>query len=155
LLILFHAGTFFAQSTPDNQVVSTAPIRKDPRYAHPQAALKGVVDERGKQGRNTFYVSRVYYFGNGGNLAWVYWREGRAIILWEPDPSGANRKHELLWSRRFLSLDKDVVAREQDIGGSSYLESREWARHTIHDCTRHGSRFVIYRSSRRHRQFIR
>jgi len=98
-----------------------------------------------------FYISTVYYFGNEASNAMIYWKEGRALILWEPRSFGTDRRHELVWSKRFLSLDKDVVPTLTDVGGSNYLVTRQWARQVIRDCVRNGEKFVLYQPSRRYR----
>ena len=60
-------------------------ISRDAEYARPLSALKQVLAEKARHVRNTFYISPVCYFNNGASNAMVYWREGRALILWEPD----------------------------------------------------------------------
>ena len=152
MFVVFGVAGCLAQGGTYDDAVKTASIYESPDYYDPLPALKEVVAEKAKSRRNTFYVSRVYFFDNGANHAMVYWKEGRALILWEPYLTGTERKHELVWSRRFLSLDKDVVPTLNDVGGSNYLVTREWARRTIQKCVRYGEKFVIYKSSGKYRK---
>jgi hypothetical protein len=150
IALIISAPTCIAQNNTYDEAARHASIYKDPDYAHPLPALKQVVAEKARNRRNTFYVSRVYYFGNGANNAMVYWKEGRALILWEPYLSVTDRRHELVLSRRFLSLDKDVVPTLADVSGSNYLVTRDWARQVIRDCVRNGERFILYKTIRKH-----
>ena len=61
----------------------------------------------------------------GTKSAWVIWREGRQILLWE----GGD---DLEQSRRVIHLKSDVVASEADLHGSTYLVTRSW----VDDLTR-------------------
>lgn len=148
IVLVISATAILAQSNTYNEAARQASIYEDPDYARLVPALKQVVAAKARNRRNTFYVSRVYYFGNGANNAMVYWKEGRALILWEPHSSGTDRQYELVRSRRFLSLDKDVVPTLTDVGGSNYLVTREWARQVVRDCVRDGEKFVLYKPSR-------
>jgi hypothetical protein len=151
ITIVVSTTVCLAQDNIYDESVRRASIHEDSDYAHPLAVLKQVVAEKAKSRRNTFYVSRVYYFGNGASNAMVYWKEGRALILWEPHLAGTDRRHELVWSRRFLSLDKDVVPTLTDVGGSNYLITRDWTRQVLRDCVHNGAKFVLYVPSRKHR----
>jgi hypothetical protein len=151
LFVVFACGSsLFAQRNQAGECEQRANISRDARYAHPIPALKQVVIEKARHARNTFYISPVCYFNNGASNAMVYWPEGRALILWEPDPSAdANRRrHELVWSRRFLSLNKDVVPTLADVGGSSFLLTRKMARDMVRECMRDGKKFVLYKRTR-------
>lgn len=84
-------------------------------------------------------------------MTMVYWREGRALILWEPRSNGNaphQRRHELVWSRRFLLLDRDVVPTVNEVAGSSFLLTRALAKRDIRDCVRNGRRFIVYKRKR-------
>ena len=150
LLVVFACGSsLYAQRTQAGECERRANISHDARYARPIPALKQVVAEKARHVRNTFYVSPVCYFNNGTSNAMVYWREGRALILWEPDPSADpdRRRHELVWSRRFLSLDKDVVPTLADVGGSSFLLTKQMARDMVRECVRDGKKLVLYKGT--------
>jgi hypothetical protein len=135
VFILACVPSLFAQGGRPGECVRRVNIFRDAQYARPLPALKQVVAEKSHHARNTFHISPVCYFHNGASNAMVYWREGRALILWEPDPSATSnrRRRELVWSRRFLSLDEDVVPTLADVGGSNYLLTREMARRMVRD----------------------
>ena len=146
--VLLGAATCPAQV----KVVSRVSVRKHREYAQLPEALRELVREDGKAGTNTFYACRVEQFSNGYHHAWVYWKEGNSIILVEPDHGAYDRKYLLVWSRRYLHLEKDVVPTLDDVGGSSYLVTREWARNTIRDCVRQGDEFTVNKPARNNRR---
>jgi hypothetical protein len=147
LLVVACAGALFAQGSKAGDCIRRGDIYRDAKYAHPLPALKQVVAEKARGRRNTFYISPVCYFDNRYSNTVVYWREGRALILWEPDASATKERgrHDLVGSRRFWRLDKDVVPTLADVGGSSFLLTKADARHDIRDCVRNGRRFVLYK----------
>lgn len=77
-----------------------------------------------------------------GEASWVHWREGRRIILWDY-PVDPKTHPSLDRSRRVLNLDKDIVANESDLHGSTYLATQRWADALIADCDMRGEHFVI------------
>jgi hypothetical protein len=74
----------------------------------------------------------------------VHWVEGKALILWEPAPENPL---PLIASRRYLHLQRDVVASEEDLKGSTYLVTRTWVNTVLADCTRVGDRYTVRRVS--------
>ncbi len=118
-----------------------APIRASahPDFAGANLVLHALVDELAKKKENHLYVGTIEK-GPGYEHAWVYWKEERLLILWEP----FDIKHEkLAHSRRMLSVDKDVVPTAKDIGSSTYLVDEDWACRTIGDCIKNGDEYVI------------
>src|SRR5207249_2602272 len=98
--------------------------------------------------KNHFYVGRVQVTANGSHSVLVYWKENHALVLWEPgrgsDQHGnPDPKNDLVASRRYWRLDKDVVPTQADIAGSSFLITQQDAREWINDCVKHGERYVI------------
>jgi hypothetical protein len=158
LRILLAILIFSAAASAQDKVVSRIPVRKHPDYApHVIPALKRLVAQSGIKRRSHFYVCRVETFENGYDHAWVYWKENRAFVLWEllqghnargdSDPT-----YDLVDSRRYLERDEDVVPTLDDVGGSTFLVTRQWWRDTVQDCVRHGDSFVIYKRARTHRR---
>ncbi|MHC9539654.1 MAG: hypothetical protein AB9903_09040 [Vulcanimicrobiota bacterium] len=115
----------------------------EPGYPQPQKTLERLVSEKGTEKVNHFHIVG-YRSADGDDLAWVYWVEGRALILWEPTAS-PEYPVSLSTSRRYLRLDKDVVSSEEDVHGSTYLVTRAWADSVIKDCIKNGSHFVVRR----------
>jgi hypothetical protein len=70
--------------------------------------------------------------GGGTELAWVIWRGGGRLVLWEENTEGL--KHSI----RDLSLTKDVVATQAQIGTSTYLVDRPWVNKLQRQCAAFG-----------------
>ena len=107
-------------------------------FPRSKAILIELVQENGDSGINHIYVSPIKTNG-GDSFAWVFWKEKRQLILWEPFDS---RKWRLSYSKRILDLDRDVVA-AADLNGSTYLVDEEWACLTIDDCLKNGTEYII------------
>jgi hypothetical protein len=122
-------------------------VRDRAGYEHPEATLQQLVDSRGHRGANHLCVVG-YQLPSGHGFAWVYWPEDHAMILWEPTRPGSH--WALARSRRYLDLDKDVVATDDDVQGSTYLVTRAWVARTIAECRAHGDSFVVRRRAHRH-----
>lgn len=75
--------------------------------------------------------------GDGYKLAWVIWRGGGRLILWEENTEG------LKYPRRDLSLSKDVVATPAQIGTSTYLVDRPWVNKLERQCAAFGRHVSI------------
>jgi hypothetical protein len=82
-------------------------------------------------------AARACVIGLGGgvhdSLAWVIWRGGGRLILWEGE--GEN---DLTRSRRYLSFKDDVVATDEAVGSSTYLVGRPWLNALERECARSG-----------------
>ena len=77
------------------------------------------------------------------NVAWVYWREGNRLTQWEPAAEGFEPKDSLKHSRRDLDLAKDVVAKPEDVGSSTYKVSSAWVADVKKDCQKRGKSYEI------------
>jgi hypothetical protein len=135
--------------------MSTAAMAADGPIEHPfrveenktfspvETTLDALIARRGQTDVNHLCVIGQR-LDDGTDQAWVYWREGRALILWEPSHEGVR---ELAFSRRFVRLDHDVVPVDDKhlAAGSSYLVSDEWANGLIAECRSLGTQFVIER----------
>lgn len=78
---------------------------------------------------------------NEVEFAWVYWRERNALILWEPTTHFEDS--EPIYSRRVIDLEQDVVATEEEVGGSTYLVTRRWVDGVLSDCSRYGTQHSL------------
>lgn len=74
---------------------------------------------------------------DGTRSAWVIWREGQKMILWD------GGSESLAASRRILDMKRDVVPREADVKGSTYLVTRDWVATTKRRCERSGTQVQI------------
>lgn len=82
--------------------------------------------------------------GTGKNkIAWVYWQEGNRLTLWEPAAEGFEPKDSLNHSRRDLDIAKDVTAKTEEVGSSTYKESIAWVEDVKKDCQKRGKSYQI------------
>jgi len=82
--------------------------------------------------------------GTGKNkIAWVYWREGNRLTLWEPAAEGFEPKDSLKHSRRDLDIAKDVTTKSEEVGSSTYKESITWVEDVKKDCQKRGKSYEI------------
>lgn len=116
-------------------------ILGNPGYPRPREVFENLATDKGTATVNHFHVVG-HRLKDGSDCAWVYWEEGRAIILWEPTRY-PEYPVNLSISRRFLSLDRDLVATDKEIKGSTCLVTRKWAEDMIKACKKHGDHFVI------------
>jgi hypothetical protein len=119
-------------------------VPADPDYAHARDSLAELVAERGKQPVNHFCIIG-YKPPDGEPNVWVHWVEENRLILWEPytADAGADRKKDMLRSRRNLDLANDVVASGSDLQGSTYRVTRAWVDKTLADCETAGTKYTI------------
>ena len=113
----------------------------DPGCPHPEQTLSRLVRDKSGRGENHFCVVG-YHLEDGSSIVWTHWQEGNAIILWEPTVE-TEAPVVLAQSRRYLRLDRDVVATDDDVGASTYLVSRAWVDGILGDCEAHGIKFVV------------
>ena len=66
------------------------------------------------------YVEPINGSTEKNKIAWVYCQEGNRLILWEPAAEGFELKDSLKHSRRDLDIAKDVTARTEEVGSSTY-----------------------------------
>ncbi len=117
-------------------------VRQHPDYAKLPIALEELVAQDARQKKNTFYVSKIYPFPEP-NMAWVYWKENRSLILLEPGKEyDGDWKHALLWSRRYLHWNKEIVSPKHYYQGSNFLTLKQDAREMIKDCMA-GDEFIL------------
>ena len=116
-------------------------VSKAPEFSNPRAVLRKLIARKGKARHNSFCVIG-YQYADGSKSAWVYWHEGKAIILWEPT---VNEIDDLTLSRRYLRLTNDVVENESQVQGSTYLVTRQWVDSLLRDCQTRGEKFTVSR----------
>lgn len=136
IVIPFIIGiSIFSQENTRQQVFR---VTDNPNFSQPIIVLKQLVAHLAKTRQNTFCV--IGYRYDGTEQAWVYWREGEAIILWEPNLDGIAN---LVNSKRYFHLPQDVVADETLVGGSTYLVTKQWVDSLINDCHKQGEYFKV------------
>jgi hypothetical protein len=68
--------------------------------------------------------------------AWVIWRQGRRLILWEGHA-------DLDSSRRTIDLDSNVRLSEDYLNGSTYLVTKAWVDRVTSTCDRFGTKVHV------------
>jgi hypothetical protein len=74
--------------------------------------------------------------------AWVVWSKGREIILLEGGDT------DLRMSRRRLRIPADVVDREAELKGSTYLVTRAWVNDLTRACDERGTKVRVQRQKK-------
>lgn len=149
MMAILGAALVAAVTMPTAAMAADGPIEhpfrveENKTFSPVETTLGALVARRAQTDVNHLCVIGQRLDG-GADQAWVYWREGRALILWEPSHDGIR---ELAFSRRFVRLDHDVVPVNDKhlAAGSSYLVSDEWANGLIDECKSLGTQFMIER----------
>lgn len=76
---------------------------------------------------------------DGTKSAWVIWRAGHTMLLWDGGDAA------MASSRRLLDLHDDVVATEADVNGSTYLVTRAWVAQQQARCNARGTAVILSR----------
>jgi hypothetical protein len=116
-------------------------VKSSEGYPHSLDVLQDLVQRDGRALVNHF-CAVGYVDPDGDRHAWLYWKEGNKLILWEPS-SMPEYPLSLCFSHRYLDLKKDVVKTLADVRGSTYLVTQDWVNKTLADCAKHGDRFVV------------
>ncbi len=114
-------------------------ISESSHFSHPVEILSKLLAVKGKVKHNSFCV--ISHEDVNYKYAWVYWQEGKAIILWEPSKEIV----DLATSRRYIHLPQDVVANEADLHGSTYLVTSQWVNSLLKDCQVNVKKFTLPR----------
>ena len=92
-------------------------------------------------GKEMFLVGRVIDGQDG--LQYVWWKNRRRILVLF-HPLKADQENLLaLKSKYCVDLDTEVVPKQEDINGSTYLVSKAWADDRIQECRIHGVPYVF------------
>lgn len=137
-------GFLLLLSCAGHKPAQTFKVASNPDYAHVEASLAELVNERATKPLNHFCVIG-YKPPAAEPVVWVHWLEENRLILWEPysAEAGADQKKDILRSRRNLNLATDVVASEADLHGSTYRVTKAWLDQTLADCQAAGEKYSI------------
>jgi hypothetical protein len=111
--------------------IATFKLRSDPNFRGYKSALEHFVEKSHYKRPNDFCILGQVA-DDKTKFAWVLWRQGREIILWDGEGSELNE------SRRKIDLRKDVVTSEGDLHGSTYLVTKSWVEKLEKNCAREG-----------------
>lgn len=114
----------------------TFDVPSDPGFKNYKQIVTQFANKRRPQKENNFCI--LGFITNETKSAWVLWREGRELILWE---EGSNLER----SRRVIHLKSDVVANEKALHGSTYLVTKLWVDDLVARCDRSGIQVRVSR----------
>jgi len=128
---LGRLSTRAANAQDPSQTPESKPfdVASDPDFKNYRKVVTRFADEHRPKKTNNFCI--IGLSTEGSRSAWVLWREGGEIILWE---GGDN----LNLSRRVIHLKSDVVATDADLHGSTYLVTRSWVDRLSKNCKSFG-----------------
>ncbi|MFC5473067.1 hypothetical protein [Paraherbaspirillum soli] len=118
-------------------------VSRSPYFIRPERALKNrIVSDKKNRSTNHFCIVG-YNWASGNSMVWVHWKEERALILWGGSIYPDSRDRGLMTARRNLVLGKDTVETEDELNGSTYIETRAWWEGVAKDCDAHGEKFTV------------
>ncbi len=112
------------QSAPA-PVEKTFDIASDPDFGKFNRVVTRFAAKHRPGKENNFCI--LGFSVEGTKSAWVVWREGGQILLWD----GGD---DLDRSRRVIHLKSDVVATEEDLHGSTYRVTKSWVDGLTRSC---------------------
>ncbi|WNO09027.1 hypothetical protein [Teredinibacter sp. KSP-S5-2] len=135
VLIIFWTLTQAACATqPATPTPQLSSIKDHPGFSHFKSTLIAIAQERAPEQKGTHHFFVAKYVA-AEQLTYMYWLEGRKLWILTP---GGTTEESWLGMRypsggQLLDVDKDVVATEKEVGGSSYLVTQPWMQQRIYD----------------------
>ena len=119
--------------------------KSDVLFGDATVPLRELLRDRHVRSHNVqhFCVIGLQNANGEGKQAWVHWTEGNRIILWEGATDPLTARTAIARSRSVIDLRKDVVPREDDIKGSTFLVTRAWVNRIITDCAAKGGNYEV------------
>jgi hypothetical protein len=119
--------------------------RPDAAFGDATAALREFLRAHHvRSHRDQHFCIAGYQSGSGDDRrAWIYWTEGRKVILWRGASDPQSAKTSIARSHRITDLTKDVVPTEADLKGSTYLVTQAWVDRLISDCQTRGAKYQV------------
>lgn len=124
-----------AQSSQQAEV-NVFDVAADPEFKNYKTVVSRFAAKHRPNAVNNFCV--IGMSADHTKNAWVLWREGKQIILWE----GGG---DLDLSRRIIHLPADVVPTESDLHGSTYLVTQSWVAALTTQCDHSGVKVRVGR----------
>jgi hypothetical protein len=131
-LVLFCGDSAAGQAVTNR----TFDITSDVNFQNYRDVLGRFARKHRPKASNDFCVVG-YVAADSSRLAWVIWRQGGEIILWEGQESDPDS------SRRRINLGRDVVKTDSDVRGSTYLVTRAWVADLTAACNRAGTKLHL------------
>ena len=107
-------------------------VKGDKHFSHYREPLMRYLRNRGARKPTNVCILGEQHT-DGTKSAWVIWRAGNTMLLW--DGGGSS----MVASRRVLDLTRDVVASDGDLHGSTYLVTNRWVEGQADRCQRLGT----------------
>jgi hypothetical protein len=130
--ILSATSGLSSASADDRYHLQTFELRGSRYFSNYNAVVGRYLRQESPHRRARACVVGLRVTQNSG-LAWVIWRGGDKLILWQ-----GGGDVDLNLSNRLLSLRRDVVATDEATGTSTYLTSRPWVAELERKCARYG-----------------
>ncbi|TQV78712.1 hypothetical protein FKG94_11835 [Exilibacterium tricleocarpae] len=147
MLLFIHACATMGASQKNAESPASPPLTSildSPGLKAFKRTLNQIVLERnpGTGQSQHFFVSK---YSENESLAYMFWQEKK--LLWIMS-LGATDEESWLGVRypssgQLIDLKNSVVASVDDVGGSSYLVTKEWAAERLFDTVVHGDLIVI------------
>jgi hypothetical protein len=118
-------------------------VSKNQYFIDPERALKNRVALEKKNRVANHFCIVGYNWASGNFAVWVHWKEEKLLMSWDGSKYQDTRERGLMAARRNLKLGRDTVETDDDINGSSYLETRAWWEGVAKDCDAHGEKFTV------------
>ena len=129
-IVVFLLSSSLSRGFPAPEI-KVFDIKSDPDFRNYKRILTEFVRARRSRVGNDFCVLG-YVTSDNLKSAWVIWRQGREIILWE------GQDGDLALSRRVINLKSDVVPTDGDVHGSTYLVTKAWVERITTTCDHSG-----------------
>lgn len=136
-----------AVAAPQDEGDIPLATRSDADFGDATAPLKEMLRQRRISPARTqhFCIAGYQSAAHTGKRAWIVWKEGRQILLWNGATDPVSAKTAIARSRRVIDLRKHVVANESAIKGSTYLVTRAWVDKLTSECESRGEKYEITR----------
>lgn len=132
ILLLVACATLVAQGTSD----TTFDITSDEDFKNYHDVIRNFLNKHPSTAANDFCIVG-YVARDSSKQAWILWRQGRKIILWE------RGEMDLNFSRRTIDLRTDVVNTDSDLHGSTYLVTKAWVDNLTTICEKVGTKLSV------------
>jgi hypothetical protein len=129
IVAIFCVCSLLAQASGQQSETKRFDIAADPAFKNYKQVVTRFAAKHGLGPENHFCI--VGLVTDHTKNAWVLWKEGKEIILWE----GQN---DLDLSRRVIHLPSDVVPTESDLHSSTYLVTESWVDQLTKACESSG-----------------
>ena len=113
-----------------------------------RAQLQHMVDRDGRSGVNHFcaVVATGRTAGPDDSYTWayVYWREASKLYTFAQSDEGLS---DMSAFKAPLDLNSDVVSKQRDLHGSTFLVTRSWLRNVLSHCAKVGTQVSLRKSA--------